>query len=208
MSGWVPWRSVRQLFNWRFVAAIAALVALALVANAVLADDESIEAVIEPEPVEREIDVIVPVFAADASDDFGITPAGVSTGFVDVILDAERTVRIVPGTYGEVSCDELDEINQCALFADVLGDAVVWFALLPQEPGGTVELPPIVDLDDADAVFENGWRIPYPPVIERECDGEDIPSFSDFLRRFGPDSVSVVDLEVGKVVAVRCGEPS
>ena len=188
---------MRQLFTWRFVAAIAAVAAIALVLNAVLADDEPIDAVIEPELIERDIDLIAPVFAADASDDFRITPAGVSAGFVEVILDAERVVRIVPGTYGEVSCDELDEINQCAIFADLLGEAVVWFALLPQEAGGTVVLPPIVDLDDGDAVFESGWRIPYPPVIERECDGEDIPSFSDFLRRFGPDSVSVVDLEVG-----------
>ena len=199
---------MRQLFTWRFVAAIAAVAAIALVLNAVLADDEPIDAVIEPELIERDIDLIAPVFAADASDDFRITPAGVSAGFVEVILDAERVVRIVPGTYGEVSCDELDEINQCAIFADLLGEAVVWFALLPQEAGGTVVLPPIVDLDDGDAVFESGWRIPYPPVIERECDGEDIPSFSDFLRRFGPDSVSVVDLEVGQVVEVRCGEPS
>ena len=199
---------MRQLFTWRFVAAIAALAAIALVLNAVLTDDDSIDAVIEPELIERDIDLIAPVFAADVSDDFRITPAGVSAGFVDVILDAERVVQIVPGTYGEVSCDELDEINQCAIFADLLGEAVVWFALLPQEPGGTAVLPPIVDLDDGDAVFESGWRIPYPPVIERECEGEDIPSFSDFLRRFGPDSVSVVDLEVGQVVAVRCGEPS
>lgn len=198
---------MRQLFNWRFVAALAGLAVLALIANAVLVDDQSIEAVIEPEPIERRIDLIEPIFAIEASDDFRIDDTGASTGFLEVILDAERVVQIVPGTSGDVSCDELDEINRCAIFADMLGEAVIWFAILPQAGGGTVELPPIVDLDDGEAVFDNGWRIPYPPVIERDCEGEDIPSFSDFLRRFGPDSVSIVDLETREVVAVRCGEP-
>jgi hypothetical protein len=107
---------------------------------------------------------------------------------------------------GEVACDELDGMNECAVFADMLGDAVVWFAILPQAPRSTVELPAIVDLEDNYAIFENGWKISYPPVIERECGGEDIPTFSDFLRRFGPGSVSIVDLATRQVVAVRCGD--
>jgi hypothetical protein len=43
-------------------------------------------------------------------------------------------------------------------------------------------------------------------VIERECDGVDIPTFSDFLRRFGADSVTIVDLATRQVTAVRCDE--
>jgi hypothetical protein len=44
-------------------------------------------------------------------------------------------------------------------------------------------------------------------VIERECGDEDIVNFTDFLKRFGPDSVSIVDLETGLVVAARCTDP-
>ena len=33
---------------------------------------------------------------------------------------------------GEVTCEVLDEFNECGVLADVLGDAVVWFALVPQ----------------------------------------------------------------------------
>jgi len=124
-----------------------------------------------------------------------------------VALDADRVARIAPGTPGEVECDQLDQANRCALFADMLGDAVVWFAILPQAPGATVELPPIVDLQDGLAAFENGWRIPYAPGIERECGDEDIVNFADFLKRFGPDSVSIVDLVSGQVVAARCTTP-
>jgi hypothetical protein len=45
-------------------------------------------------------------------------------------------------------------------------------------------------------------------VIERQCEGQDILSFSDFLKRFGPDSVTIVDLGTRQVTAVRCGAES
>jgi hypothetical protein len=196
---------VRQLFSWRFVAAIAALGALALLTRALFVDDTSIVAVIDPPPIERQLDVIEPIVSAERSTDFAVDPAGVTTGYLDLGLDAGRFVRIAPGTLGEIDCSELDQQNSCVLLADTLGDAVVWFAILPVAPRGTVELPPIIDLDAGDAVFANGWRIPYAQVIERDCDGEDIPTFSDFLKRFGPDSVTIVDLETRQVVAVRCG---
>ena len=198
---------MRQLFNWRFVAAVAALAALTLLARAILTDNSSIEAVIEPETIERKIDLIEPIESATSSEDFSVDATGVTTGFIDLTLDAERVLRIVPGTLGQIECDELDMTNRCAVLADMLGDAVVWFAILPQAPSATVELPPILDLVDGSAVFDNGWLIPYAPVIERDCDGEDIPTFSDFLRRFGPDSVTILDLETRQVTSVRCGDP-
>jgi hypothetical protein len=198
---------VRQIFSWRFVAALVALAALALLARAILTDDASIEAVIEPDVIERRIDLIEPIESVTASDGFDVTPSGVTTGSLDLALDAERVLRIVPGTLGEVECDVLGSPGDCAVFADMLGDAVVWFSILPQAPRSTVELPPIIDLDDGLAIFESGWRLPYAPVIERECDGVDLPTFSDFLRRFGPDSVTIVDLRTRQVTAVRCGDP-
>lgn len=198
---------MRQLFNWRFVAAIAALGALALLAQAILTDDTSIEAVIEPELTERRIDLIEPIAGASRDAAFTVLPSGLTTGSLDLTLDAERVLRIVPGTLGQIDCDDLDEANRCAVLADMLGDAVVWFAILPQGSRATVELPPITDLVDRRAVFDNGWLIPYAPVIERDCSGEDIPTFSDFLRRFGPDSVTILDLESRQITSVRCGEP-
>lgn len=196
---------MRQLFTWRFVAAIAALAAAAFILRAVLVDDDSLESVIEPAPIERRIDLIEPVLAVERSPDFAVDRSGVTSGFLDLMLTDDRVVRIAPGTLGEIECEGLEDDNQCAVFADMLGDAVVWFSILPQAPRATVELPPILDLEDGEAIFENGWLIPFPPVIERDCPGEDIPTFADFLRRFGPDSVSIVDLETRQVVAVRCG---
>ena len=197
---------MRQIFNWRFLAALVGLVVLALMAREILADDDSLESIVAPDVIERQIDLIEPILSAEQSANFEVNRDGVTSGFLDLVVDADRVVRIVPGTLGEVACDELDGMNECAVFADMLGDAVVWFTVLPQAPRSTVELPAIVDLEDNYAIFENGWKIPYPPVIERECGGEDIPTFSDFLRRFGPGSVSIVDLATRQVVAVRCGE--
>jgi hypothetical protein len=199
---------VRQLFNWRFVAAVLALAVLGLIARAVLSGDDTLEAVVEPDVIERRIDLIDPIAFAVPSEGFRVGRDGVTRGYLDLVLDAERTVRIAPGTHGEVACDDFEVPNSCAVFADMLGEAVVWFAILPQAPRATVELPPIVDLVDGFAHFENGWQIPFPAVIERDCEGEDIASFADFLRRFGPDSVSIVDLGTRQVVQVRCADPS
>lgn len=193
---------MRQLFSWRFVAAVAAVAALGLLVRAVLAEDDPIDAVIDPDPIERSIDVLEPIVAVEQTIDFDVD--GVTTGYLDLGLPGERTMQIVPGTFGEIDCDELGEPNRCAVFADTLGDAVIWFSILPVAARNTVELGPIVDLDDGDAVFENQWRLPYAPVIERECNGEDIPTFADFLERFGPESITVVDLETRQVVSARC----
>jgi len=193
---------VRQLFSWRFVAAIGAVAALALLAQAVLGGDDPLDAVVDPDPIERSIDVIEPIVGAERSIDFAIDRT--TTGYLDLALTDDRRMLITPGTFGEISCEELDQPARCAVLADTLGDAVIWFSIMPIAPRNTVDLPPIIDLDDGDAVFDNGWRIPYAPVIERECNGEDFPTFADFLERYGPQSVSTVDLETRQVVSVRC----
>ncbi len=57
---------VRQLFSWRFVAAIAALGALALLTAALLVNDDSLEEVIEAPTIERRIDLIEPIAVGGA----------------------------------------------------------------------------------------------------------------------------------------------
>jgi len=198
---------VRQLFSLRFVAAVAALAGLALFVRTVIAaDDDPVDAILEVQAIERRIDLIEPIFAVSRSEDFSIGRDGDTVGYIDLILTGDRVMRVAPGTPGEINCAQIARINRCAVFADLLGDAVVWFAILPQAERATVELPPIIDLEDGYALFENGWQIRYPQVIERDCGSIDIPTFSDFLRRFGPNSVTVVDLELEEVSSVRCGD--
>lgn len=196
---------MRQLFSWRFLAAVGALAGLALLARVVLFDNSPIEAVIDTEPTPRQIDLVEPIASAVWSEDFRVNVDGRTTGFFDLTFDGDRVLRIAPGTTGEVRCRTIDQPRTCAFFGDMLGNAVVWFSIQPMAPRETVELPPIVDLRDGRAVIENGWLLPYAPVIERDCGNEDIPTFRDFLERFGPDSVTVFDLEARRVTHVRCG---
>lgn len=212
---------VRQMLTLRFLAAIAALALLAVGVDAIFAgnDQQGSLAIAGPsnrdedgEVISRRIDLISSIVRIEQSDDFAVRPDGRTVGVLDAVLDPEgrRVMRVAPGTPGQVSCEEMSVPERCVVLADVLGEAVVWFAILPKAPRETVELPPILDLRDGYALFGNGWEIPYSPVIDRDedgtCLGKDIPSFSDFLRRFGPDSTTVVDLETKKVVQVRCGE--
>ena len=46
---------MRQLFTWRFVAAVAALAGLVFLINAVVVDDQSLDAVVDPEPTARDV---------------------------------------------------------------------------------------------------------------------------------------------------------
>ena len=194
---------MRQLFTWRFVAVVAALAGLTLFVNAVVADDDQLAAVLEPEVLDRRIDLIAAVFLTETSDAFEIGPDGLTRGFLDFTLDNRKVLRVAPGTAGEVDC-RLTSISSCVVFVDLLGEAVIWFAVLPRAERNTVELPPIVDLEDGYALFASGWQIRYPPVIDRRCEGEDIVSFSDFLRRFGPGSTTVIDVATQQVLRVRC----
>jgi hypothetical protein len=194
---------VRQLFTWRFVAAFAALAGLAFLLNAVVVDDDGFTAVVEPKVVDRKVDFISSVFIVETSDDFQLADDGLTEGFIDFVLPNRNVLRVAPGTPGSIDCD-LQSLNRCVVFADLLGEAVIWFATLPKAERETVELPPILDLQDGYALFENTWQIRYASVITRSCEGEDIVSFSDFVRRFGPGSTSVVDLEIQRVTEVRC----
>ncbi|MEL6890113.1 MAG: hypothetical protein AAFP84_00840 [Actinomycetota bacterium] len=197
---------MRQILSVRFVAALAALLGLTLAVQTVFADDDADLVVIEEvEAPNRRVDLISIVETVRRSPDFIINEAGVTDGFLDAEFADGRVMRVAPGTPGEITCPNLRLPNRCVVFADLVGDAVLWFALLPKGPNNTVLLPPILDLEEGFAVFENGWEIRYPPVIERICT-DDITSFSDFLRRYGPNSTSIVDIETQVVSAVRCGE--
>lgn len=195
---------MRQLLSIRLIAAFAALVAIAWLINVVVVQSDEIERVIAADPPERRVDLVAAIQRTDRTPDFEIGPDGTTTGFIDFTLSGGRVMRIVPGTVLDLECPTLLASNRCAVFADLLGDAVLWAGVRPIEGGDTVVLPQVLDLVDGNAVLDNGWRIPFPPVIERECGTLDIVSFSDFLRRFSEGSTSVVDVTTGQVVAVRC----
>lgn len=193
---------MRQIFSVRFFAAVGAVFGLFLLLTAIFGGGDPVAELRDDTPRPRQVDLVEQVFAV-VDDGFEIDADGVSRGTLSLVLDAERTVRIVAGTHGENSCDELGRVGACALAADVLGDAVVWFALVPMGPDETVELPAIDVLDDEFAVLVNGWRLRYAPVLDRRC-AQEFASYSEFRAELGDAFTSVFDLEEQRLVAVVC----
>ena len=112
-------------------------------------------------------------------------------------------MKIVPGTPGEINCPALDDVAKCAVVADLLGDGVVWFAIVPLATSQTVALPAIVSLDDGYATLTNGWQLPYAQELERQC-ARDFESFTEFREELGTNFTSIYDLTEGEITDVVC----
>jgi len=201
---------MRQIFSIRFFAAVAAVVGLFFLLTTVFATREVIEGddagevMVQP----RRIDLVEQVFAS-TSGSFGLDDDGLATTDTDLVIDGQRRLRIVTGTPGESYCDVLGPAGSCAVVADLLGEGVVWFALVPKEPGTRVELPAIDFLDDGVATLVNGWQLPFAPVLDRRCrdeNNEDVEfsSYREFRDVMGDDFTSIYDTVERRLVAVEC----
>lgn len=195
---------MRQVLTWRFVAALGAVVGLALFVNAMFLGPDTVATVIGKEsPMERRADLVSLVLETRQSE-FGVRRDGTTRGRLTLALAPDRReITIYPETPGEVTCEQLDEFGQCAVLAGLLGDTILWFALVPMGPSFTFELPPIVSLDGGFATLVNGWRVPYATIIDRRCDSP-AESFSEFLELVGRDHRSVYSLGERRITAVVC----
>jgi hypothetical protein len=193
---------MRQIFTVRFFAAVGALLGLFVVLTVLFEDDNSVAELVDDQPMVRRIDLVALVFSA-SSDDLALDEDGLTTGEIDLVLDQERTVRIVPGTPGEINCATLGEVAKCAVVADLLGDAVVWFAIVPLASSQTVALPAIVSLDDGYATLANGWQLPHAPILERQC-ARDFESFAAFREALGTEFTSIYRFVEGEITDVVC----
>jgi hypothetical protein len=200
---------MRQVLSWRFVAALVGLAVSALAINLLFADDSpaaEVEVVSSRSLVKR-ADLISLVYSIE-QDDFSVR-RGRTRGQLTLVLDEDRIARIYPGTPGQVSCKKLDRIGQCAVLADLLGDAVVRFKLVPMGRNFTFTLPAIESLDGGLATLIDGWQVPYAPVIDRSRCQEAVPaeSFSEFLRLAGDQHRSIFTLAEQQITGVVCPLP-
>jgi len=197
---------MREIFSLRFFAAIGAVIASFLIASAVVGGGA--EVVPEEEVTAQLIRRIDLVERVERFQDDGASFAvqdGVAVNGTVLVLDERRSARIVPGTPGEDRCPIGRRIGACALIADLLGEAVVWFRLEPVAPGGVVDFGPIVSLDDDVATLADGLQLPYAPVLARRCDTE-FESFSAFRRELGESFVSRYTLAERRLTDVICTE--
>lgn len=204
---------MREIFTVRFFAAVGGVVGLFFLLTTIFATREVIESDGDDTgAVElHRIDLVEQVFSSrntsfrlDAPDG----EPGVASNATDLIIDGTRQIGVVEGTPGINHCPAFAEIGACAVVADLLGEGVVWFALVPMGTDRTVDLPAIDTLDDGFATLVNGWQVPFAPVLDRRCgigdDAEEFASYQEFRKILGDDFVSVFDIDERRLVAVEC----
>lgn len=134
-------------------------------------------------------------------------------------LDDTRTLTVSEGTlvaaHGDVPvCTDLATPRACVLLADMLGEAVVRFALVPANtatPASTLELPGIVDMqaNGDEGVLANGWVLRLATPTKRQCPDVPTANLRDFITRFpGVAARSTVDLVNDEIVRVECARPN
>ena len=196
-------RPMRQVLSWRFLAAIGALAGLALFVNVAFVGKSDVASIIGPTEPEVRRPELISLVLETQSNGFAMSD-GRAEGELTLQLPSGNPLRIFPGTPGQVTCPDLSAFGQCALLAELLGDSISWFALVPMGASFRFQLPPIVELDGGLARLANGWEVPYAPVIDRSrCDPQ-VESFSEFLRTVGQRHTALFDIGRGEITAVQC----
>ena len=167
-----------------------------------------------PERTLHKVDLVASVDGINV--DTGWSMDGGSTkGAMRLELDDLRALTIVEGTMVDdysmfPPCTDLSSPNACILLADMLGDAVVWFALVPADKTSGREiltLPGLVDMqaNGDEGILRNGWVVKLATPVVRDCESQDTPNLRDFITRF-PDTMSqsIMNLVTDRVVRVRC----
>jgi hypothetical protein len=204
------------------LAAVVGLLAALWLVSIVTGDDSGEGAALGPtsdgsaatvDVVERRIDLVAQIvdlepvdavagFAVRAEGDEPAAPS-VAVGSADLVLEGDRRMRIVSGTFGVDDCSTAEKrVGRCAVLADLLGEAVVWFRLAPIDDRH-VELPAVVAFVDDLARLADGLLLPHAEVFTRRCTTE-YASFTEFRRDLGEDFVTLWSLDEGRLTDVIC----
>lgn len=171
--------------------------------------------VIAPKVVQHKIDLVASVNSINVDSQWSESGATTSGGSIRLTLDDLRVLTIPEGTmvdnYSLVpACTDFNTRNACVLLADMLGDAVVWFALVPADKTQGQEfltLPGLVDMQNNgnEGILRNNWVVKLATPVKRECGDTDTSNLRDFITRF-PDTASTasVNLTTDNVVSVAC----
>src|SRR5688500_11017045 len=134
---------MRQFFTFRFWLSIVAVLALLGVLYLNVRDAEVGKPAEAGGPNAREVDTVTRVLAARLDPGWTVRD-GVTVGTAEIETGYGATLSIKSGTYGELQCDALAAPGGCYLMADMLGNAVVWFVVLPYpETADRASLPAI-----------------------------------------------------------------
>lgn len=197
---------MRQFLSPRFWLTMGVLAGLALLLLAFShrgSVTDAAEVAIGDSTNERQIDLVSWIFLAYPQPGFSID-RGVTTADLSLQLDGTRTMVIKAGTPGEIDCPGLTKPAQCTVAADLLGDAVLWFGIVPGKPGSTLVLPAVTEMMDGPWVrLANDWVVRRADRVERSCPA-DTSSLPDFIRTYGNTATATFNFESQRVVRVTC----
>lgn len=194
----------------RWFAGIAAIIVVVAVYVATRDTSPSVA----PSVMRHKVDLVASVDSINVDPGWS-QDGGRTKGAIRLNLDDLRTLTILEGTmvddYSAVpACIQLAVPNACVLLADMLGDAVIWYALVAADAVAGREyltLPGLVDMqaNGDEGILRNGWIVKLATPVIRECDKQDTANLRDFITRF-PDASgqSIVSLTTDSVVRVRC----
>jgi hypothetical protein len=163
----------------------------------------------------RKIDLVASVDSINVDSTWSQENGETRGGAMRLSLDDLRVLTVLDGTlsaeYSSMSpCTDFVKPNACVLLADMLGDAVVWFALVSSDALAGQEfltMPGLVDMqaNGDEGILRNGWVIKLATPVKRECGDIATSSLRDFITRF-PDQLSktIVNLTTDNVVSVKC----
>lgn len=158
------------------------------------------------EPAPMNVELVAVTESIVATDNWSIID-GKSTGEATITLDDGRVVTVFDQTRGEITCTNFE--GGCVMLADTLGEAIVWFALVPKDAedgDAQLTLPSLIDMRDGGdlGVLQNGWVVRLTVGVKRTCETE-TTSLRDFINEFSPDrSTTILDLITDEVTEVKC----
>ncbi|MEQ1874196.1 MAG: hypothetical protein ABL953_10760 [Ilumatobacteraceae bacterium] len=199
---------MRQIFTLRFWLSLLALLALLGVASLIASSNSHGTAEVEiGEPAGRSVDFISLVATAQLPAGFAMI-GGRANADLFLVIDETRTMLVKAGTPGEIDCPRLAEPSQCIVAADLLGDGVLWFSIIPGTSGAVVPLPAVVELLPGGWVrLANDWVVQHAPKVQRSCD-EDTTSLTNFIETYGDTATSSYNVEQQRIVRVTCPRAS
>lgn len=153
-----------------------------------------------------QLDFVAPIAAVQGASGFAIVD-GRTTADLALTIDTTRTMVVKTGTPGEFDCPDLTTPAACLVAARLMGDAVLWFSVVPAlgtSSGDTVKVPAVVELlPDGWVRLANGWVVRHASVVDRFCETE-TSSLTDFIDQFGANATATFDLVTNEVVKVSC----
>jgi hypothetical protein len=196
---------MRHFLSARFAAAVGIPIVVAFLIYAVLMNSGSPSQ--SASKVVHFVNYTASVNIVQAESGWSVVQ-GTSRSTARLALDDARTVFIAEGTPGEITCTDFSTPNACVLIAELLGDAVVWFALTPATSETLLTrlaLPPVVDmLNGGDfAVLSNGWVVPLATPTKRSCSTPTV-SLREFINKFTSNMNVSLNLSADQIDVVTC----